>query len=638
MASGSGGGPFEPTNHPLRWFRPGYLSRSRGIRLEDVEFVAVDFETTGLDPRGDRIVEVAACRFTADGTILDEYASRVNPVTARTGDSRSFHGLTDDDLAESPTFAQVWPELRRMMSGAVVIAHNLRFEDDFLREELRRLGTGSGGQVPGVCMMVASWSHFRKFSYKQKLVFRTVVGTWPEDAHTALGDVRNLSAIFAHLYRRLPQLRYAGPPPVSFDQHGSSGLMHARPIVEAAIQWNSLPMATVDYPVTDAAREALRDGAVRLLQEGSSYKLLIRLMSRVGVGAGQFARLLGTTLVSLLADGTAERSWQTLTELRCLLEVMESQELAEIVIAGVRDRDVFTGIPAPVLAGERWRVPGDHPEREQLVEILSDLGANVLKTARPNLAARVVRQRVERDEAAYDLEPYLAELRHRAADGSAAYVHGWIEEQLARHKSSADVPLGGQTGDPEWDEIMAFVPRDPELAPDWRWAARGYRGDPKAWRHLDVPEEELTDDEEDLWEEEDEEDEEEEEYRLPAEEVRRPAVPPPTVPPAVPTVPPTVPAVAPPAMPPTVPVMPPAVPPASPGGAAPPGSGQRRKSWPSVVFALAALVSAFYATWATVDTFRGESGALPCALILWALAVGFAVASRRRSVRDTAAR
>ncbi|MFI6759084.1 aminotransferase class V-fold PLP-dependent enzyme [Micromonospora sp. NPDC050417] len=239
----------------IEHFRPraAYLSRLQGTPLDDLGFVALDFETTGLEAAQDRIVEIAACRFRADGTIVDEYASRIDPVTAHASATSRFHGLTDEDVQGAPRFALAWPEQRRLLSGAVVVAHNLRFEDEFLRRELQRLDVDHSGQLPGVCMMVTSWSRFRAFSYKQKLVFRTLVGTWPQDAHTALGDVRNLCAIFAALYRRMPDLRYVGPAPVSLGHRQERGLMLARPIVEAAIQWNGLPMAvTAGRPPLDS--------------------------------------------------------------------------------------------------------------------------------------------------------------------------------------------------------------------------------------------------------------------------------------------------------------------------------------------------------------------------------------------------
>ncbi|MER6590751.1 3'-5' exonuclease [Micromonospora purpureochromogenes] len=478
---------FGPTNHPLGLFRPGYLSRINGMPLRDLEFVALDFETTGLKGRTDRIVEVAACRFRADGTILDEYASRVAPGRRRVGDSRFYHGLTDADLKGAPRFGEVWPELRRLLSGAVVVAHNLRFEDDFLRHELGRIQVDLAEPPPGVCTMVASWTHFRQFNYKQKNVFRTVVGAWPRDAHTALGDVRNLSAILAALYRRMPDLCYVGPPPVVFDADSARGPMCARPAVEAAFRWNSLPLSTTDHPVSDTAAAALRTGCLRLLgtyRRRDRRQLLIELMAGVGVGANQFIRLFGTTMAAVLAEDPGSLDFMCLDLLGDLMEELESAEFAEILTDAVLTGQSCKGMPVPVLDGERWRVPKEHPEREYLDTLLTSLGAQVLLTVRPNLDARVVGQRVHRDTV-LDLHTYLADIRRRSVQESAAYLRDWAEERRGRYGTTIEIPRGTTGGGDEWDRIMAFEPRDPELAPDWRWAAKGFRGDPKSWAHLD---------------------------------------------------------------------------------------------------------------------------------------------------------
>lgn len=479
--------PFGPANHPLRLFRPGYLSRVEGVPLRNLEFVALDFETTGLEPRTDRVVEVAACRFRADGAIVEEYATRIAPGRRRVGDSRLFHGLTDDDLKGAPGFGEVWPELRRLLSGAVVVAHNLRFEDDFLRRELDRIQIDLLEPPPGVCTMVASWTHLRLFNYKQKNIFRTVVGTWPEDAHTALGDVRNLSAILAALYRRMPDLRYVGPPPVEFDGGVARGHMYARPAVEAAIRWNSLPLTSVDHHVSDTAAAALRAGCLKLLdtcRRRDRIALLIELMATVGVGAGQFVRRLGTTLAAVLAEDPASLDHMCLDLLDDLMETLESAEFADILIDAILTGQSCKGMPAPVLYGERWRVPKEHPEREYLDELLTSLGAEVLLTVRPNLDARVVRQTVHRDTV-LDLHPYLADLRRRSVEESAAYLRDWAEKRRGRYRTTPDIPLGTSSGDKHWDSVMVFEARDPELAPNWRWAARGFRGNPKSRANLD---------------------------------------------------------------------------------------------------------------------------------------------------------
>lgn len=479
---------FGPANHPLRLFRPGYLSRQGGVPLRDLEFVALDFETTGLKGRTDRVVEVAACRFRADGSIVEEYATRVSPGRRRVGDSRFYHGLTDDDLKGAPRFGEVWPELRRLLSGAVVIAHNLRFEDDFLYHELDRIQVGLAEPPPAVCMMVASWTHLRLFNYKQKNVFRTVVGAWPQDAHTALGDVRNLSVILAALYRRLPDLRYVGPPPVEFEADLVPGPMYARPAVEAAIRWNSLPLSAVDHPVADGAVAALRAGCLNLLRtyrRRDRLSLLVELMSGLGVGAGQFIRLFGTTLAAVLAEDPASLDYRCLDLLGDLMAALESAEFADILLDAILTGQSCKGMPAPVLYGQRWRVPKEHPEREHLTQLLTGLGAQVLSTVRPNLDARVVRQTVQRGDTVLDLRTYLADIRRRSVEESAEYLRGWAEQRRGRYRTTTEVPVGTSSGGEQWDRVMVFEVRDPELPPDWRWAARGFRGDPKSWAHLD---------------------------------------------------------------------------------------------------------------------------------------------------------
>jgi DNA polymerase-3 subunit epsilon len=61
--------------------------RAAGPDGRGVVFTAVDLETTGLS-NSDRIVELAAVVFRGDGEILDEYATLVNPVTARASKTR----------------------------------------------------------------------------------------------------------------------------------------------------------------------------------------------------------------------------------------------------------------------------------------------------------------------------------------------------------------------------------------------------------------------------------------------------------------------------------------------------------------------------------------------------------------------
>jgi len=106
-----------------------------GIR----RFVAIDTETTGLDPEIDRVVEVAWCVFD-DGVRTATHESLVSserplpPVVVR------LTGITPGLLARAPPFAEIADALVAAIAGAdVVVAYNAAFDRAFLVRELARV-------------------------------------------------------------------------------------------------------------------------------------------------------------------------------------------------------------------------------------------------------------------------------------------------------------------------------------------------------------------------------------------------------------------------------------------------------------------------------------------------------------------
>jgi ATP-dependent Lhr-like helicase len=105
------------------------------------EFCVVDVETTGFSPRlGDRVVEVAAVRMQADGTVTDEWSTLVNP--RRDVGATHVHGITATDLVDAPLFGEIAGDLLERLDGAVLTAHNLRFDQQFLVAEVGRCRAG----------------------------------------------------------------------------------------------------------------------------------------------------------------------------------------------------------------------------------------------------------------------------------------------------------------------------------------------------------------------------------------------------------------------------------------------------------------------------------------------------------------
>lgn len=103
--------------------------------------VVLDTETTGLDAvNGDRIIEVGCVELDnrrPTGRTLHHY---VNPGRSSHPDALKVHGITDEFLADKPTFAEIADEVLAFVADAEVIAHNASFDAGFLDAELKLLG------------------------------------------------------------------------------------------------------------------------------------------------------------------------------------------------------------------------------------------------------------------------------------------------------------------------------------------------------------------------------------------------------------------------------------------------------------------------------------------------------------------
>jgi len=100
--------------------------------------VALDLETTGTAPKIDRIVEVAAVKFMPDGQRL-RFCRRINPLIPIPSAATMVHGITDQDVAGCPSFADIAAQLARFLRGADWAGFGIkRFDLPFLLAEFRR--------------------------------------------------------------------------------------------------------------------------------------------------------------------------------------------------------------------------------------------------------------------------------------------------------------------------------------------------------------------------------------------------------------------------------------------------------------------------------------------------------------------
>ncbi|WP_298733524.1 exonuclease domain-containing protein [uncultured Subdoligranulum sp.] len=94
-------------------------------------YVVLDTETTGLDRKNDRIVEISLARY-ENGVQTDHYATLVNPQIPIPPAASRVNHITDTDVATAPTFAQIWPDVCRMVQDVLIVGHNVTFDLDMI--------------------------------------------------------------------------------------------------------------------------------------------------------------------------------------------------------------------------------------------------------------------------------------------------------------------------------------------------------------------------------------------------------------------------------------------------------------------------------------------------------------------------
>jgi DNA polymerase III epsilon subunit family exonuclease len=112
-----------------------------GPRRPLSEFVYFDLETTGLSPRGDRIIEIAAVRVGAGGQELDSFEALIRIDRPLPPFITKLTGIADAMLHDKEPIEITLPRFRDFIRDQVLVSYNIAFDMGFLRAESSRLGT-----------------------------------------------------------------------------------------------------------------------------------------------------------------------------------------------------------------------------------------------------------------------------------------------------------------------------------------------------------------------------------------------------------------------------------------------------------------------------------------------------------------
>lgn len=164
-------------------------------------YVCVDLETTGLNPKTDRIIEIGAVKV-VDGSVADTFAAVVNPGRRLEERVASLTGLSDDELSGAPYIEAVLPKFMEFLGDLPLLGHNIQFDFSFLKKAAVNMGLKLERQ--GIDTLRIARVHLMALE-KKKLEFLCDYYHIPHQAHRAYGD-----AYATHLlYRKLVEEFYS---------------------------------------------------------------------------------------------------------------------------------------------------------------------------------------------------------------------------------------------------------------------------------------------------------------------------------------------------------------------------------------------------------------------------------------------
>lgn len=167
------------------------------------DFTAIDVETTGLNPKTERIIEVGAVRV-RDGKIVDQYESLVNPGRRLEARIVELTGITDEMLQAALMPEEVMPRLLAFIGDDTLAGHSIMFDYSFLKRLAVNLRLWDVKSTSMGIDTLKIARHFLADLESRSLPFLCRHFEIPHKAHRAVEDARAA----ALLYKKLAEQFY----------------------------------------------------------------------------------------------------------------------------------------------------------------------------------------------------------------------------------------------------------------------------------------------------------------------------------------------------------------------------------------------------------------------------------------------
>ncbi len=176
------------------------------IMLSGATFTIFDIETTGFCINFHEIIEIGAVKV-QNGVIIDTFSEFIKPKKPIPDYISNLTHITNDDVYSAPDIYMVLPRFKEFIKGSILVAHNAKFDTDFIYENMRRQNIFDG---PYPCIDTLQLARCFIDKYNLKKFNLGALGKSlkieVETQHRAIHDARTLNNIFMKLIGDIEEL------------------------------------------------------------------------------------------------------------------------------------------------------------------------------------------------------------------------------------------------------------------------------------------------------------------------------------------------------------------------------------------------------------------------------------------------
>lgn len=172
-------------------------------KLENVPIVIFDFETTGLDIRSSRIIEIGAIKY-KNRKEIGRFSHLINPGVSLSQEITNITGIDDAMLHGKPDFRTILPEFHDFLRGCVGLAHNAEFDVGMLYHESNRLGISCDYTIFCTLKMARALVKIEKRNLDS---LAQHYGLSFESRHRSIGDILVTAGVFWRMLDENPTIK-----------------------------------------------------------------------------------------------------------------------------------------------------------------------------------------------------------------------------------------------------------------------------------------------------------------------------------------------------------------------------------------------------------------------------------------------